>query len=110
MATQKEKVDQLKNQQRRPSGPGALLEDFLESTGMSQQEAARRMKVSRQTVNELINDRRYLTAEMANRLAILCGDNGPEIWIAMQQQRDMWDALHVDKSAFKDVEPYLIAA
>lgn len=110
MATQKEKVAQLLEQSRRPIGPGALLEDFLENVGMSQEEAARRMKVSRQTVNELVNDRRYLTAEMANRLAILCGDSGPEIWIAIQQQRDMWDALHIDKSLLKDVEPYRKAA
>jgi plasmid maintenance system antidote protein VapI len=46
---------------------------------------------------------------MANRLAILCGDN-PGFWLRLQQQRDLWDALHMDKSAFKDVEPYRQAA
>jgi hypothetical protein len=32
------------------------------------------------------------------------------IWMRLQQQRDMWDTLHIDKSAFKDVEPYHRAA
>lgn len=109
MATQEEYTRPLEKQTRRPCGPGALLADFLENTGLTQGEAARRMKVSRQTVSDLVNDRRYLTPDMANRLAILCGDN-PGFWLRLQQQRDLWDALHMDKSAFKDVEPYRQAA
>lgn len=109
MATQSELLKKLEKQTRRPSGPGGLLEDFLENTGMTQGEAARRMKVSRQTVSDMVNDRRYLTPDMANRLAILCGDN-PGFWMRLQQQRDLWDTLHMDKSAFADVEPYRQAA
>lgn len=107
-ATQKAKL--LQNQSRRPGGPGDLLADFLENTGLSQTQAARQLGVGRQSVNELINDRRALTPEMANRLALLCGDESPEIWLRLQQQRDLWDALHMDKSDFGNVQPYSKAA
>jgi addiction module HigA family antidote len=105
-----EKAQRLRQQTRRPCGPGALLADFLENTGLTQTQAAKQLGVGRQAVNELINDRRTLTLEMANRLAILCGDDSPEIWLRLQQQRDLWDALHMDKTMFQDVQPYHKAA
>src|SRR5712691_8139092 len=58
----------------RPSGaepitPGRFLrEKVLAPDGLTQEQLARAMGVSRLTVNEIINDRRTITAEMALRL------------------------------------------
>jgi plasmid maintenance system antidote protein VapI len=44
--------------------------------------------VSRQSVNELIRERRAVSPEMAHRLARLFG-NSPELWLNMQRSVDL---------------------
>ena len=47
--------------------------------------------VSRQTVNELVGERRAVSAEMALRLGRLFG-TGPEFWLNGQRSVDLWEA------------------
>ena len=47
--------------------------------------------VSRQTVNELLRERRALSPEMALRLSQLFG-NSAEFWLNAQRAVDLWDA------------------
>jgi len=49
------------------------------------------IKVSRQTVNELINEQRALSAAMALRLS-RCFGNSPEFWLNAQRAVDLWEA------------------
>ena len=54
-------------------------------------EAAGQLGVSRVTLSRGINGRSAITAEMALRVAKWVG-NGPEIWLHMQGQYDLFQA------------------
>ncbi len=76
----------------RPPHPGELLrEDFLPDYGISVTQFAKAIGVSRQTVNELLRERRAVSSEMALRLSRIFG-NTPEFWLNAQQAVDLWDA------------------
>jgi addiction module HigA family antidote len=76
----------------RPTHPGEILrEDFLPDFGLSVASFAKAIGVSRQTVNELLRERRAISPEMALRLARFFG-NSPEFWMKAQIAWDLWDA------------------
>jgi addiction module HigA family antidote len=76
----------------RPIHPGEMLrEDFLPDYELTVSGVARALGVSRQTVNELLRERRSLSPEMALRLSRLFG-NSPEFWLNAQRTVDLWDA------------------
>ncbi|MBN1448375.1 MAG: HigA family addiction module antidote protein [Bacteroidetes bacterium] len=80
------------NRTRRPTHPGEILrEDFLPDYGLTVTQLAQAIGVSRQTVNELLRERRVLSPSMALRLARLFG-NTPEFWLNLQRAVDLWDA------------------
>ena len=59
----------LRNLNRMPTHPGAVLrEDVLPELGWTQTELAARLMVSRQTVSDLLHERKSVTAEMASQL------------------------------------------
>ena len=77
---------------RRPTHPGEMLrEDFLPDYGLSVTGLAEALGVSRQSVNELLRERRAVSPEMALRLGKLFG-NSPEFWLNAQRAVDLWDA------------------
>jgi addiction module HigA family antidote len=76
---------------RRPTHLGAVLrEDVLPHVRMTQKDFADHLGVSRLTVSELIHEKRPVTPDMAMRLGQLL-ENGPEIWLRMQQTLDLWE-------------------
>ncbi|MGD9975664.1 MAG: HigA family addiction module antitoxin [Desulfatirhabdiaceae bacterium] len=77
---------------RRPTHPGEILrEDFIPDYKLSVAELAHALGVSRQTVNELLRERRAIRPQMALRLSKLFG-NSPEFWLNLQRTVDLWDA------------------
>lgn len=77
---------------RRPTHPGEMLrEDFLPDYDLSVTGLAEALGVSRQSVNELLRERRAVSPEMALRLGKLFG-NSPEFWLNAQRAVDLWDA------------------
>ncbi|RMD69848.1 MAG: addiction module antidote protein, HigA family [Gammaproteobacteria bacterium] len=94
----------LRDPNRKPTHPGAVLrEDVLPALGMTQAEFARRLGVSRLTVNELLHEKRRLTPELAVRLARLL-DTSAESWLTMQTAVDLWEiSQHPER--FRDIEP-----
>lgn len=77
----------------RPIHPGEMLrEDFLPDYGLTVSSLAEALGVSRQTVNELVRERRSVSPEMALRLSRLFG-NSPEFWLNAQRAVDLWDAV-----------------
>ena len=81
-----------RNPSRPPTHPGAILrEDILPALDLSVTETARRLHVSRQTVHELLAERKGFTPEMALRIGKLAG-NGAPFWLRMQQDYDLWHA------------------
>jgi len=82
----------LRNPNRMPTHPGAVLrEDVLPELGWAQTELAARLMVSRQTVSDLLHERKSVTAEMAIRIARAVGGT-PESWLRMQEALDLWAA------------------
>ncbi|MEI6449624.1 MAG: HigA family addiction module antitoxin [Actinomycetes bacterium] len=76
----------------RPTHPGEMLrEDFMPDYNLTVASMADALGVSRQTVNELLRERRALSPEMALRLSQLFG-NSPEFWLDAQRAVDLWDA------------------
>lgn len=81
----------LRNPNRRPTHPGAVLrEDVLPALDMTQTELARRLGVSRLTVSELLLEKRALSPEMAARVAKLLHTT-PASWLRMQSAVDLWE-------------------
>lgn len=89
----------------RPPHPGEhLREDYMPDYGFSVASLAARLGVSRQSVNELIRERRGVSAEMAVRLGRLYSQS-PEMWLRMQQKVDLWDAQQALGDALDAIEP-----
>jgi addiction module HigA family antidote len=90
---------------RRPTHPGEILrEDFLPDYGLSVTALAEAIGVSRQSVNELLRERRSLSPEMALRLARLFG-NTPEFWLNAQRAVDLWEAAEALKDDVARIRP-----
>jgi addiction module HigA family antidote len=68
-----------------------LREDFMPDYGLTVATLAETLGVSRQTVNELLRERRALSPAMALRLSRLFG-NSPEFWLNAQRAVDLWQA------------------
>lgn len=77
---------------RPPTHPGELLrEDVLPALNLTVSEAARQLRVTRQTLHRILSGTSAISPEMAVRLGKFCG-NGPGIWLRMQQSFDLWHA------------------
>ncbi|MBW1720410.1 MAG: HigA family addiction module antidote protein [Deltaproteobacteria bacterium] len=75
-----------------PTHPGEMLrEDFLPDYGLTATTLASALGISRQTVNELLRERRAITPVMALRLSRLLG-NSPEFWLSAQDSRNLWES------------------
>ncbi len=89
----------------RPTHPGEMLrEDFLPDYGLSVTGLAEALGVSRQTVNELLRERRALSPDMAIRLSRLFGDT-PEFWLNAQRAVDLWEAARRLRADVKQIRP-----
>ena len=89
----------------RPTHPGEMLrEDFLPDYGLTVSGFAKALAVSRQTVNELLRERRAVSPEMALRLSRLFG-NSPEFWLNAQRAVDLWEAGRNIKSKIDRISP-----
>ena len=93
----------------RPTHPGMMLrEDFLPEYGLTVSGFAKSLRVSRQTVNELLRERRAVSPEMALRLSRLFG-NSPEFWLNAQRAVDLWEAVRNIKGKINHISPLTAA-
>lgn len=77
---------------RPPTHPGEILrEDVLPALRLSVTEAARQLRIARQTLHRILAGEGSVTPEMALRLGRFCG-NGPDVWLSLQQAHDLWNA------------------
>jgi addiction module HigA family antidote len=77
---------------RPPTHPGAILrDDVLPALNLSVSEAARQLRVTRQTLHRVLAGKSGISPEMAVRLGRFCG-NGAALWLRMQQSFDLWHA------------------
>lgn len=75
-----------------PVHPGEVLrEDVLPALGLNVIEAAKELRVSRQTLHRILAGKMAVSPEMAVRLGKFCG-NGPGLWLRLQAAYDLWHA------------------
>ena len=73
--------------------PGEIvLEEFLTPMGVGQVEAARRLGISLNRLNEIILGKRGITADTALRLARLL-KTSPQFWMRLQADCDLHQAM-----------------
>ncbi|MEZ4868324.1 MAG: HigA family addiction module antitoxin [Caldilineaceae bacterium] len=94
---------------RRPTHPGEMLrEDFLPDFGLTTSSLAEAIGVSRQSVNELLRERRGVSPAMALRLAKLFG-NTPEFWLNAQRSVDLWEAAQLIEDDVTHIRTLVLA-
>ncbi|MBW2545335.1 MAG: HigA family addiction module antidote protein [Deltaproteobacteria bacterium] len=88
-----------------PTHPGEMIrEDFMPDYGLTTASLADALGVSRQTINELLRERRAITPIMALRLFRLFG-NSPEFWLNTQHARDLWESEQRFQKELKQIHP-----
>ncbi len=93
------------NREIRPTHPGEMIrEDFMPDYDLTTASLAEALGVSRQTINELLRERRSITPIMALRLSRLFG-NSPEFWLNTQQSWDLWESEHCFQKELKQIHP-----
>jgi addiction module HigA family antidote len=81
---------------KNPPHPGASVRMFcIEDAGLSVTEAAKILGVTRQTLNNLVNEKSGISAEMAIRLSKAFGGSA-ESWLRMQAAYDLAQAQKKD--------------
>jgi antitoxin HigA-1 len=102
-------IENTRERKIRPTHPGEMLrEDFMADYGLTVSSLASALGVSRQSVNELLRERRAITPEMALRLARLFG-NTPEFWLNAQRAVDLWEAEKALRKSVRQIKPLTAA-
>jgi addiction module HigA family antidote len=77
---------------KNPPHPGRIVrQDCIEPLGLSITEAAKRLGVKRQTLNNLVNGKAGISPQMSIRLSKAFGSR-PEVWLGLQMQYDLAQA------------------
>jgi addiction module HigA family antidote len=84
-----------------PPHPGELLREYLPD-GMTIEEVARRLGVSRVQLSRVLNGRSAVSADMAIRIGLLTRTSA-ESWLSGQAKFDLWQASQKPAPA---VEPF----
>ena len=93
----------------RPIHPGEMLrEDFLPDYALTVSGIADAIGVSRQTINEVLRERRAISPQMALRLGRLFG-NSPVFWLNAQREVDLWDTAQAIGAEVNRIKPLAIA-
>lgn len=102
-------IPNTRKKEVRPIHPGEMLrEDFLPDYRLTVSGLAEGIGVSRQTVNELLRERRSVSPQMALRLARFFG-NSPEFWLNAQRAVDLWDASQEVGPEVERIKPLTVA-
>jgi addiction module HigA family antidote len=79
----------MKKKKLHPVHPGeVLLEEFLKPMGLSQNKLALNVGVHARRINEIVLQKRRITADTALRLAKFFGTSA-EFWLGLQSQYDL---------------------
>jgi addiction module HigA family antidote len=91
---------------RTPTHPGEILkQDFLAPLGLTQVQLAKALKTSFRTVNEILNEKRSVSPDMALRLARYFGTS-PDVWIGLQADYDLYWARMKSKKTIDEIKPH----
>src|SRR5271170_3365101 len=96
----------MKTTKLAPIHPGEILrEEFMKPRDLSQNALARALNVPPRRINEIVLEKRAITADMALRLARYF-DTSAEMWTGLQADYELRLAPHEKASAIeREVEP-----
>ncbi len=96
----------MKTTKLAPIHPGEILrEEFMKPHGLSQNALARALNVPPRRINEIVLEKRGITADTALRLARYFGTSA-EMWAGLQADHDLRLARYKrQKQIERDVEP-----
>ena len=90
--------------QRMPTHPGEILrEEFLVPLGLTQSALAKAIHTSFRSVNELVNEKRGVTPEMALKLARYFHTT-PQLWLNLQNEYDLYKTLKKKGGEIESIE------
>ena len=91
---------------RLPTHPGEILkEEFLMPLEMTQSHLAKALHTSFRAINELVNEKRGITVEMALKLSKYFGTT-PQLWLNLQNQYDLYKVSVKKKEVIDEVKAY----
>ncbi len=94
---------------REPIHPGEFLrEEYMADLDLSVADLARRLGVTRQTVNDIVREKRGLSPDMCLRLGRLFGTT-PQFWMNMQAKVDIWNSMALHADDIEAIEPMAVA-
>lgn len=77
---------------KNPPHPGRIVrKECIEPLGLTVTEAVKRLGVTRQALNNLVNGKAGISPEMSIRLSKAFGSS-PEVWLGMQMEYDLVQA------------------
>src|SRR5207249_12227219 len=86
--------------------PGeALREESMPNAGINQAQLAKAIGVSRLTISEIVLEKRGVSPDLAIRLAKYFGTS-PELWIGLQKDVDLWDAMRANRKVYDRIKPF----
>ena len=92
--------------ERIPTHPGEILqEEFLKPLGISQTRLAKELQTSFRAINELINQKRGITIEMALKLSKFFGTSA-ELWLNLQNSYDLYRVALKKKDILERISTY----
>jgi len=96
----------MKTNKLAPIHPGEILrEEFMKPHGLSQNALARALNVPPRRINEIVLEKRGITADTALRLGRYFGTT-PEMWTGLQADYDLRLARYgKERQIERDVEP-----
>lgn len=77
---------------RPPTSPGETVRRFLEDIGRSQADAARALGIKATRLNEVVKEKRGISADTALRFAAYFGTTA-QFWLNVQCAWDLWHEL-----------------
>ncbi len=93
---------------RRPTHPGKVVKSSLEALDMTVYAAAKALGVTAQTLHNIVDGKSAVSPEMALRLGRWFG-NGPDLYINMQRDVDLWDARQKLGDGLRRIKPLPVA-
>ncbi|WKZ13377.1 MAG: HigA family addiction module antitoxin [Gammaproteobacteria bacterium] len=90
--------------------PGEVLrEEFLQPLGLTSYRLAKELHVTQPRVNDLVLEKRGITADMALRLGTYFGTS-PEFWMNLQQSYELEEAQRAAGASVRRIQPRQKAA
>ena len=88
-----------------PSHPSVFLKHWIFPDDITVTEIAKRLSVSRQSVDALVNARRGISPEMAKRIELAFGGSA-ELLLSLQMKYDLARVEERVSEFAEDIEPY----